>query len=123
MKVAPFRALTHLHDLYHVSCTIPVEMKVAPFRALTQFQELLSPALFLVEMKVAPFRALTQAIRRCAPSATYVEMKVAPFRALTHSIPLEWMFLPHSGNEGRPFQGIDTSDNEPFFLNAPIQWK
>ena len=99
MKVAPFRALTHLHDLYHVSCTIPVEMKVAPFRALTQFQELLSPALFLVEMKVAPFRALT------------------------HSIPLEWMFLPHSGNEGRPFQGIDTSDNEPFFLNAPIQWK
>ena len=61
MKVAPFRALTHLlHDVKLV-LVLNVEMKVAPFRALTQQYTCLRQmySLLLVEMKVAPFRALT----------------------------------------------------------------
>jgi len=40
MKVAPFRALTHL-ILSPKSFISDVEMKVAPFRALTQFHRLI----------------------------------------------------------------------------------
>ena len=36
-------------------------------------------------------------------------MKVAPFRALTHCRYLLTFVLILRGNEGRPFQGIDTN--------------
>ena len=60
MKVAPFRALTHLAGRIINIFFSSVEMKVAPFRALTHFlvaSVIATP--FCVEMKVAPFRALT----------------------------------------------------------------
>jgi len=58
MKVAPFRALTHVRG-NHMEMSVHVEMKVAPFRALTRFAAVLFFSRFrFVEMKVAPFRAL-----------------------------------------------------------------
>ena len=40
-----------------------------------------------------------------------VEMEVAPFRALTHGFHVKIiLFIRRGGNEGRPFQGIDTAE-------------
>ena len=61
-----------------------------------------------VEMKVAPFRALTQYSYSILNVYQKVEMKVAPFRALTLFNSVFEIYLSNGGNEGRPFQGIDT---------------
>ena len=85
-------------------------MKVAPFRALTLFNSFHKSSLWTeVEMKVAPFRALTLFVHSISfVSFPSVEMKVAPFRALTLFNSVFEIYLSNGGNEGRPFQGIDT---------------
>ena len=70
-----------------------------------------------ITFKKAFFRIFWKILAKTGPQSLYlcgfpeasVEMKVAPFRALTHP------FMHNSnvpvmmrGNEGRPFQGIDT---------------
>ena len=60
-----------------------VEMRVAPFRALTHISKTCS-IFSIVEMRVAPFRALTLISRPFNFDFRSVEMRVAPFRALTH---------------------------------------
>ena len=90
-------------------------MEVAPFRALTHYVLYTTPhRLHIVEMEVAPFRALTHS--SCTSvDLTHVEMKVAPFRALTLVIEHFSCRVAHGGNEGRPFQGIDTVFSNIFY--------
>ena len=110
MRVAPFRALTHV--ILYISNIIHllVEMRVAPFRALTHLFGNLITMFFLGRNEGRPFQGIdTPCVKACAridlcrnegrpfqgidtvpfsvvkSRVSGVEMRVAPFRALTHS--------------------------------------
>ena len=69
-----------------------------------------------ITFKKVFFRIFWKILAKTGPQSLYlcgfpeasVEMKVAPFRALTHQVLKDKLYLNYSGNEGRPFQGIDT---------------
>ena len=111
MKVAPFRALTHVNGHFIIFQVVLRRNEGRPFQGIdTSFNEFNLPPFSFVEMKVAPFRALTRWQRYTIPQRVpMVEMKVAPFRALTQLRDYKsFRFFSYCRNEGRPFQGIDT---------------
>ena len=69
-----------------------------------------------ITFKKAFFRIFWKILAKTGPQSLYlcgfpeasVEMKVAPFRALTQTVSLHDSVQINCGNEGRPFQGIDT---------------
>ena len=125
MKVAPFRALTHVYVAISILfCLRGNEGR--PFQGIDTFDVAIIPPLSAsVEMKVAPFRALTHLnILHCDFLHIIVEMKVAPFRALTHFfLRIYSCFTFPGGNEGRPFQGIDTVSGDRHALLTCGVWK
>jgi len=62
-----------------------------------------------VEMKVAPFRALTPEAFYFRFSNAHCRNEGRPFQGIDTSVMRSISSFPASGrNEGRPFQGIDT---------------
>ena len=69
-----------------------------------------------ITFKKAFFRIFWKILAKTGPQSLYlcgfpeasVEMEVAPFRALTHFAGTDITVFNPCGNEGRPFQGIDT---------------
>ena len=79
-----------------------------------------------ITFKKAFFRIFWKILAKTGPQSLYlcgfpeasVEMKVAPFRALTPLLLSFFRFVLNSRNEGRPFQGIDTTISYYFLISC-----